>query len=279
MKREMTPPEDAAHLEEQAMEIEALESIYADDLQLLENESAHPRSWNSSQAPTPLTKPVYLITVYPQRDEDGGSAEPSAKDSEFGIELYFAHSTGYPETNPFVHVSSVRGLSVAQVTECAQVVSSAVEENAGMAMIFSLVTAVQDWVNGLNEAAAAEVRANDPKEQEQRRRVEEEDRILKLRQHGHEVTVDSFLAWREQFVAETAGRETAEAKIEAARLTGKAWFLQQQAPIIDEVAEYEDEAFLDSASEDGVSLTDDSDDDDDLLDELMDSVEARGGVP
>ncbi len=270
----MAPSEDDTHLEEQTMEIEALESIYANDLQLLKNESAHPRSWNSSQAPTPLTKPVYLITVYPQREDDGGSAGPSAKDFEFGIELYFAHSTAYPEANPFVHVSSVRGLSAAQVAECAQVVSSAVEENAGMAMIFSLVTAVQDWVNGLNEAAAAEVRANDPREQEQQRRMEEEDRILKLRKHGHEVTADSFLAWREQFLAETAGRETAEEKVESARLTGKAWFLQQQAPMVDEVAEYEDEAFLDSGSEDGFSLSDDSDeDDDDLLAELMEAIE------
>lgn len=235
--------------------------------------------WNATAEPSALSrdgKPVYMIQVYPQREDDDGNIDPSTH--AFGIELYFAHSAGYPESCPFAHVSSVRGLSMNQVTQCADAVSTAIEENVGMPMIFTLVTVVQDWVNSLAEEQQNEVKANDPKEQEQRRRMEEEERIQKLRKHGHEVTVDSFLAWREQFLAESAASREATEKSEKTdgskreAVTGKAWFLQNQAPAEVEVEEYDDTAFVDESEDDDVDLdvgsSSDDSDDDDLLDEL-----------
>jgi hypothetical protein len=269
--------EDESHLEEQALEIEALQSIYMEDLQELKNDASHPTQWNCTQrsgdgrkAPS---KPVYMVQVYPQRDDDG--QDPSSY--EFGIELYFSHAVGYPDAVPFVHVSSIRGLSADQVAQCAENVANAVDENAGMPMIFSLVTAVQDWLNGLDEDQKEMARRDDPKEQEQRRRMEEEERIQKLRKHGHEVTAESFLAWREQFLAEDGEGKRPQGESDADRLTGKAWFLQQQTPAEPDVDEYdEDEDFVDEEEEedDDVSIGfDDSDDDDDLLlDELEEQL-------
>ena len=287
----MADAEDESHLEEQMLEIEALQSIYMEDLQELA-ESSHPHQWNASPSAASLSrddKPVYMIQVYPQREDDG-DGDPSSH--EFGIELYFAHARGYPERAPFAHVSSVRGLSVSQVAQCADAVSAAVEENAGMPMIFSLVTAVQEWVNSLADEQQSEAKANDPMEQERQRRLEEEERIQKLRKHGHDVTVDSFLAWREQFLVESAASREAAERAAAEKgdkgdkgdkgteaVTGKAWFLQQQAPAEVEVEEYDEEAFVDESEDDedgddegegefDFGTSDSDDDDDDLLDEI-----------
>jgi len=279
----MADAEDESQLEEQMLEIEALQSIYMEDLLELA-ESSHPHQWNASPSAASLSrddKPVYMIQVYPQREDDG-DGDPSSH--EFGIELYFAHARGYPERAPFAHVSSVRGLSVSQVAQCADAVSAAVEENAGMPMIFSLVTSVQEWLNSLAEEQQSEAKANDPMEQERQRRLEEEERIQKLRKHGHDVTVDSFLAWREQFLVESAASREAAERAAAEKgekgteaVTGKAWFLQQQAPAEVEVEEYDEEAFVEESEDDEDENEDEEgefdfgtsdSDDDDLLDEI-----------
>jgi len=279
----MADAEDESQLEEQMLEIEALQSIYMEDLLELA-ESSHPHQWNASPSAASLSrddKPVYMIQVYPQREDDG-DGDPSSH--EFGIELYFAHARGYPERAPFAHVSSVRGLSVSQVAQCADAVSAAVEENAGMPMIFSLVTSVQEWLNSLAEEQQSEAKANDPMEQERQRRLEEEERIQKLRKHGHDVTVDSFLAWREQFLVESAASREAAERAAAEKgekgteaVNGKAWFLQQQAPAEVEVEEYDEEAFVEESEDDEDENEDEEgefdfgtsdSDDDDLLDEI-----------
>ena len=282
----MADAEDESQLEEQMLEIEALQSIYMEDLLELA-ESSHPHQWNASPSAASLSrddKPVYMIQVYPQREDDDGTRDIDPSRHEFGIELYFAHARGYPERAPFAHVSSVRGLSVSQVAQCADAVSAAVEENAGMPMIFSLVTSVQEWLNSLAEEQQSEAKANDPMEQERQRRLEEEERIQKLRKHGHDVTVDSFLAWREQFLVESAASREAAERAAAEKgekgteaVTGKAWFLQQQAPAEVEVEEYDEEAFVEESEDDEDENEDEEgefdfgtsdSDDDDLLDEI-----------
>jgi len=153
-----------------------------------------------------------------------------------------------------------------------------------MPMIFSLVTSVQEWLNSLAEEQQSEAKANDPMEQERQRRLEEEERIQKLRKHGHDVTVDSFLAWREQFLVESAASREAAERAAAEKgekgteaVTGKAWFLQQQAPAEVEVEEYDEEAFVEESEDDEDENEDEEgefdfgtsdSDDDDLLDEI-----------
>jgi hypothetical protein len=115
-----------------------------------------------------------------------------------------------------------------------------VQENLGMAMIYNLVTTSQEWLaQRLRQAAGP-----DPEAERKRADAEEEARHAAMRAHGHQVTVETFLAWKKKFDAEMAAQKAAVAAADGggkgggggamggggeARITGKAWFLRQAA--------------------------------------------------
>lgn len=77
----------------------------------------------------------------------------------------------------------------------------------------------------------------DPVAEEKRRRDAEEARQAELRRHGQPVTPEAFVAWKAAFDAEQAleraklqGKDAAE---ESKGLTGKQFFLQQEAQHIE----------------------------------------------
>ncbi len=47
---------------------------------------------------------------------------------------------------PHTQVRNLRGVSDAQLEECMTMLAQVVEENLGMAMMYNLVTAAQDWL-------------------------------------------------------------------------------------------------------------------------------------
>jgi len=212
---------------------------------------------------------VYVIDIYPQGDEDDSQ-------QDIGVSMYFSHTPRYPETLPRVHISSIRGLSTQQIQECCTCVMEGMEEHAGLPMIYSLVEVAQEWINALEDGAKEALRADDPAVLEEKRRQEEEDRIQKLRAHGHEVTPESFRAWKEQFVLEhhnhTEVKSTSTMKN---TMTGKQWFLQQQGDAAekeDDVQEYEDEIPRDDIEDDVLFDSDDSDLEETILGELYEKL-------
>jgi hypothetical protein len=127
----------------------------------------------------------------------------------------------------------VRGLSDADISALAAALDGVVQENLGMAMVYQVVTAAQEWL-----AARLQQRAGpDPEAERRREEAEEEARHAALRAHGTPVTAESFAAWRKRFEAEAAAAAAAGdgkgggggGDGREGRLTGKAWFLKQVA--------------------------------------------------
>ena len=136
----------------------------------------------------------------------------------------------------------------------------------------------------------------DPQAEEKRRRAAEEERIAELRRHGTPCTIETFKAWKEKFDAEMAlAKSTIQDSVAVTakgKMTGKAWFLQQEAHQIEieepELSDDEEDGegsrsdwsgedrtdyfgkqIIEGESEDDDVLEDDDDDDEDFLDEYL----------
>lgn len=120
---------------EQEMEIEALQAILMDDI--TEFEGNTPDGWKAAG-------PLYKIMIDPAEEGE----EPVADEDEKLIDLIFAHTERYPEEAPHFKVRSVRGLSDADLAEATALLRAQVEENMGMAMIYTLVGAAKEWLRG-----------------------------------------------------------------------------------------------------------------------------------
>lgn len=263
------------YAQEQADELEALTSIFMDDLE--EVADSIPSGWSP-------VGPVWRVVVAPQ-EEDGTELEFPPK-----VELVFGHTAAYPDESPLLKARGLQGISDADVGTLQGVLDDAVQENLGMAMIYTLISLAQEWIT--DKASALAVPSSDPEAEERRRREAEEQRMAELRAHGTPVTPEAFASWKAQFDAELA---LEKAKLEEAagksedkkgRLTGKAWFLQQEAAHIEvEEPELEDgeedgeddredwgygqEGESDDDEED-IDFDDDEDsEDEELLDELL----------
>jgi len=154
-----------------------------------------------------------------------------------GIELVFAHTPAYPDDAPLLKARSLRGLADAEVAALQSLLEGQVDENLGMPMIYTLITSAQDWVN--ERAAEMAVPVVDPEAERKQREEEEEARIAALRAHGTPVTPETFKEWKLRFDAEmqVAKMELQDPGLSAAaakgKMTGKAWFLQQEAQHIE----------------------------------------------
>eukprot|EP00955_Chlamydomonas_euryale_P021333 225709-Chlamydomonas_euryale.AAC.2 len=62
------------------------------------------------------------------------------------MELLFAHTATYPDTPPCLRLRSVRGLSDADIAAGLAHLQGHVQENLGMAMIFTLITEAKEWL-------------------------------------------------------------------------------------------------------------------------------------
>lgn len=341
------------YAEQQAMEIEALESILMDDLKgksvvgvVCEvHTHAHMRASSLTRPQLPIaevtdgipsgwnpTGKVYRVEIKPQLDDDLETEQPGALTSPAGhsthaatcavrpishlslppfslfsptviAEVVFSHTATSPDEPPLLRARAVRGLSDGDVASLQATLDSQVEENMGMPMVYQLITAAQEWITELGSSLAAP--SMDPEAEERRRREEEEARLAELRRHGTPVTPESFAEWKAKFDAEMALAKAAVTDAAAAsaakgRLTGRGWFLQQEAqhieieePILaddeedgegsrsdwsgEDPSDYFGKQLLEGDSEEEEMPSDDEDDeDDDLLDEMLNA--AGGGA-
>jgi hypothetical protein len=169
-----------------------------------------------------------------------------------------------------------------------------IEQDKGMAMIYNLVTAAQEWLTARAAAAPGASGAVDEEAEAKRLRDAEEAARTAARAHGTPVTVESFNAWKRQFDAAQALAKAAiteadkEADAKAARLTGRAWFVRQAAEgaqseggdegalssetEVDEAALLEDDSEVLPAEEEEDEEEDldyEDDDDDGMLEEYL----------
>ncbi|RLN79766.1 hypothetical protein BBJ28_00010717 [Nothophytophthora sp. Chile5] len=166
--------------EEQEMEVEALESIYMEE----------------------FTSTVfsYLLTI-PMR---------------LALTLKAAIPATYPDVEPQLEILLNKGLSDTQHKEVKQVLAQQIEENMGMAMMYTLCEAVREYLVENNREGNVGCHQEMLRRMELRKKKEDKIEADKLDQHNA-----SFVAWKEKFEAEMRGTQNSSQKDEAtAKLTG-----------------------------------------------------------
>jgi hypothetical protein len=235
---------DAA-AEEQAMEVEALESIYMEQFT------------KTSDAPL-----AYEVALTPDMDEN-----------HVGVTLLCAIPAEYPEAAPAIAVRVDKGLGPKHATELDGVVASSIEENMGMAMVFTVAEAVKEWLQANNEPGLVGGSMHDQMERQKRHKAKADAEAdareaaaaeraeakaeaanpgAQKKLDGTPVTVASFTAWRERFEAEVAAaaeaatgaaavaekpKPGADRAPQATQLTGRALFAAAVAGVFDTAAD------------------------------------------
>lgn len=156
--------------EEQRNELEALESIYPDSFTVL------------SENP-----PSFTITV---------TSEAGENDETVQTTLKFTYSEKYPDEAPLYEIFSQENLEDNDVTNILKLLALQAEENLGMVMIFTLVTAVQEKLNEIVDQIKTR------REEEKKRKEKEAEEAEKQLFHGTPVTIENFLSWKAKFDAE-----------------------------------------------------------------------------
>ncbi|KAL4368082.1 hypothetical protein GQ457_05G025090 [Hibiscus cannabinus] len=237
------------HVQEQEMEIEALEAILMDEFKEI----------HSGESGLNTSNRCFQITLSPQDDDaDQSTTTPVL------LGLIFSHTGKYPDEPPLLNVKSIRGVHTSDLKILKEKLEQEATENLGMAMIYTLVTSAKEW---LSEKYGQDADADDVEEEESTK-----DEVIVP--HGEPVTVDTFMAWRERFEAELA-LERAKLMPESAltapkekRLSGRQWFESGRATVkgaanVNEESEEEDEEDIDFDDDDF------EDDEDDMLEHYL----------
>ncbi|KAF0313890.1 RWD domain-containing protein 1 [Amphibalanus amphitrite] len=230
---------DLNYAEEQANELEVLQSMYPDELEV-------------------VGPGQFQITVKSQ-DYD------LAPENGCRCLLAISCPERYPDEVPQLEIlEEPENCTPLEVEQLMEMMQAEAEANVGMVMIFTIVSAAGEWLN----CHCDELQRRKEEEAERiKREVEEAER---KRFEGTRVTVESFLVWKENFEREMNALRAEKARqLEAARrskLSGRELFQK------DNTLDNSDIKFLEDAGEDvkvDESLFQDLDDLD-LDDELAD---------
>ncbi|XP_075059061.1 RWD domain-containing protein 1 [Mixophyes fleayi] len=185
------------YAEEQRNELEALESIYADSFTVL---SSSPASFS--------------ITVTSEAAEE--------EEENIQVALKFTYAGSYPDQAPLYEIVSQENLEDADASGILTLLEEQAQENLGMVMIFTLVSAVQDRLNEIVDQIKTR------REEEKVKKEREAEEAEKVVFHGTPVTIESFLNWKAKFEAEIAEirrkRQKEEEQSGKSKLTGKQLF-------------------------------------------------------
>jgi len=181
---------------EQADELEALESIFPDELEVLEPNN-------------------FQIRVAAEVDEFEG------RNFNVSFLLNFTYPEEYPDVVPIVALREVKGLDEAQMDALRVVLASEAEDNIGMPVVFTLQSFALEWT----EDKAAHNLEYAQNEKSRKEEAEREAEIAKLTA-GTAVTKESFAEWRANFEAEiassaaaaTTSRRTSKGKISGRKM-------------------------------------------------------------
>ncbi|KAH0873119.1 hypothetical protein HID58_070481 [Brassica napus] len=228
--------------EEQEMEIEALESILADDFKEI----------HSSESGLNTSNRCFQITVTPHDDDD---LEESSIPPE-----------NYPDEVPLLDVKSIRGIHVSDLTILKEKLEQEAAENLGMAMMYTLVSSAKDWLS--------EHYGQDDGDDYAEEETAKEDEALLL------FLMENLLRWRRLWHGERDMRqslhlsEPSELMPESAltapkekKLTGRQWFESGKARgtvvAADQESEEEDDEDIDFEDDDF------EDDEEDMLEHYL----------
>ncbi|XP_025405301.1 RWD domain-containing protein 1 [Sipha flava] len=186
--------------EEQQYEIDALDSIYCGEMTILE------------------TSPYYQFQIPVKSDE----FDSDEHDIGLSCCLKFEYVEKYPDEPPIVEIEDVVGFE-GEEDELKEHLMHKAQENVGMVMIFTLVSAAQDWVNGHSDFAKQKKLDDDDK-----RREKEMEAELK-RFEGTKVTVETFLRWKFNFEEDMGVLKKRNEEEKNKKLTGRELFMTDKS--------------------------------------------------
>ncbi|KAI8979664.1 ubiquitin-conjugating enzyme/RWD-like protein [Mycotypha africana] len=187
------------YAEEQANELEALQSIYPDEFEA-------------------ISEKEFTIAVYPDEQDE---------DHPRGLSLHVTYTPNYPDELPEYEIETIEGtIPQTYYTKIKHSVKNAAEESVGMAMIFTMVMAMKEELDNIKlDAQRAE-----EEELNERKRKEEEAEQAKFT--GTKVTVESFMEWKKKFDAEMLEKDAIlkaqRVKELKGKLTGRQLFEQDK---------------------------------------------------
>ncbi|KAK3595223.1 hypothetical protein CHS0354_021538 [Potamilus streckersoni] len=186
------------HREDQKHEIEALESIYPSELEVLSRQPFHEFQIN-------------LTSQSEDTDVDSVSCT-----------LHVLYVEKYPDEAPIVEIRDPENLDDIDIQTLNDLIQQKVEENLGMAMVFTLISVVQEKLSDIAE----DTRRKQEEEKEKKKKMAEE--VERKRFDGTRVTVENFLAWKTKFDVEIAEIKRAKYEMDLSnkKLTGKEMFLR-----------------------------------------------------
>ncbi|KJE93688.1 hypothetical protein CAOG_04442 [Capsaspora owczarzaki ATCC 30864] len=214
--------------EEQAMEVEALMSIYPEEYQEIEQS---PRQFELRINATPSTEPDMIITIV----------------------FNCTFTPKYPEELPNFELTVEEGLEEEDVEQLKAVVQEQALANIGTPMIFTIASAAKEWVESTLEARHTAEREAAEKEAQ---RLHEEA----IRAQGTPVTRENFLLWKLHFDRELDEQRQANNALKASderkkKPTGRQLFEQDKSlgtsdvAILDENDVVIDESLFDTTDE------------------------------
>jgi len=188
--------------EEQRNELEALESIYSNELEVLRREP-------------PL---CFSIEVKTDPVEPSMIGDDTVGMDRLFVLFKFTLPEKYPDDVPRIEIEESENLEDDKLQELNEFMLEQAEANKGLVMIFSLVSSAQEWLNEKSDQIHAE------KKDAKRRADEEVEKEEMKRFEGTRVTVESFMAWRKKFEEEFLKKTKKVVDTSNKRLTGRELF-------------------------------------------------------
>lgn len=183
--------------DEQNNEIEALDSIYSGEMEILGSTPHH----------------KFIIPI---------KSEEYEPDTDKGLtcKLKFIYTAKYPEEAPEVEICDSENFEEEDEPLLKEHIIQQAQENLGTVMIFTLVSSAQEWLNTKWD----EIRKR--REEYAILKEKEAEEAERRRFEGTRVTVESFLAWKARFDGELGTKKIQDREDkETRKLTGRELFL------------------------------------------------------
>lgn len=162
-------------------------------------------------------------------------------ENHVAVRLEVEYTTTYPDTLPELRVKEERGLLPEQMKELEKVMWEEANENVGMPAVFSVVTAIREWLIGRNvrqltshEKAVLNKKKGQTDDVEENKQEEKESHVnarydddLVIR-HGKPFTTEWFKIWEHEFTTHVLEQErqilNASSSHDKCKVTGKEYF-------------------------------------------------------
>ena len=142
---------------------------------------------------------IFRFTIPVKTDE----FDDEETDEGMWVLLKFTYPDTYPDVGVEIEFEESEGVEDPQLEGLKEHLNEVVEENLGMAMVFTIVSAAIEWLGETNDRLKFEA------EEVIRIKKEKDDEEERKKLEGTKVTIESFLAWKDEFDAEMNAKKSA----------------------------------------------------------------------